>query len=89
MINAKWLSEKQWQAYQHACIQPPQEIYWLTVKRSFESIAASRELMKKHQWKEDEKGVCYCRECRRNKVDGCKPDCAWAKHIAGYPREVE
>ena len=57
------------------------------------SIAAQRELMEKHEWNLNTPTVTVafkrCPECIRTKLEGHKPDCAWAKQIDGFPRVID
>lgn len=89
MINAKWLSEGEWVLYDGAS-----EHEDFLVINALESLAAQRELMKKHQyykhWNPDRTRFTErCNECHQRIDRPCDVDCAWAKQIDGFPREVE
>lgn len=90
MINAKWLSDDEWAFYSGA--SEHDDILAIQI---VESLAACRELMEKHEWE----GAVFepggylrgCSECKKmaHRKGGHAHDCAWAKHIDGFPRKVE
>lgn len=71
------LTAEEWKRYR--LMQLEDTPAWEQDIKTYESLAACREVLKKHEWSPD----LRCKECWNRKAETHKPDCALAEIVKG------